>query len=103
MLRCAALGASATPLPPADIAPFGEAGAAVQALAAQTADRTNPNRAGAGTAAEQIKVYFAAPLFTQAEWHWNERLAAALRDMGFDAYLLHTSGTVINGTEEFDA
>ena len=35
----------------------------------------------------QIRVYFAAPLFTQAEWLWNLRLASELRGLGMSIHL----------------
>lgn len=33
------------------------------------------------------RIYFAGPLFTQAEWQWNARLAKELNDIGFDVVL----------------
>ena len=33
------------------------------------------------------RLYFAAPLFTQSEWQWNERVGRALREQGFDVTL----------------
>jgi nucleoside 2-deoxyribosyltransferase len=34
--------------------------------------------------ARKSRIYFAGPLFTQAEWRWNERLIDALRKAGYD-------------------
>lgn len=50
-----------------------------------------------------IRIYIAGPLFTQAEWLWNERLAAGLRERGFDAFLPQASAVpMLNGTIPFD-
>jgi len=35
----------------------------------------------------KLRVYFAGPLFTQAEWQWNAAVAASLRRLGFDVIL----------------
>jgi nucleoside 2-deoxyribosyltransferase len=35
----------------------------------------------------KTKVYFAGPLFTQAEWQWNAAVAASLRRLGFEVSL----------------
>jgi nucleoside 2-deoxyribosyltransferase len=37
-----------------------------------------------------MRLYVAGPLFTQAERAWNERLAAALADVGHDVFLPQT-------------
>ncbi len=34
-----------------------------------------------------MKIYFAAPLFTQAERIWNDQLAAELASFGYDVFL----------------
>ena len=34
-----------------------------------------------------MRIYFAAPLFTQAEWQWNQNLADQLRRYGLDVIL----------------
>jgi nucleoside 2-deoxyribosyltransferase len=53
---------------------------------------------------EKIRVYFAAPLFTQAEWQWNSRLALELRGLNLDVILPQASAEpMLKGTEEFDA
>lgn len=35
----------------------------------------------------KTRIYFAAPLFTQAEWQWNSRLAEELRRLGMNVIL----------------
>src|SRR4051812_46174841 len=35
----------------------------------------------------QTTVYFAGPLFTQAEWQWNAAFAGSLGKLGFDVIL----------------
>ena len=53
---------------------------------------------------ENIRVYYAAPLFTQAEWLWNLQLAEALRELRLDVTLPQsTAEPMLNGNEEFDA
>ena len=37
-----------------------------------------------------MKIYFAGPLFTQAERHWNERLATAMTAAGHQVFLPQT-------------
>jgi nucleoside 2-deoxyribosyltransferase len=36
-----------------------------------------------GNMTDTPTIYIAGPLFTQAEWLWNEQLAARLRERGF--------------------
>lgn len=49
-----------------------------------------------------MRLYFAGPLFTQAERLWNERLAAALARAGHDVFLPQTEVKAI-ATLEADA
>ncbi|HEX8160715.1 MAG TPA: nucleoside 2-deoxyribosyltransferase [Pyrinomonadaceae bacterium] len=50
------------------------------------------------------RVYFAAPLFTQAEWVWNARLAAELRARGVEVLLpQETAAPMLNDPSTFDA
>ena len=49
------------------------------------------------------KLYFAGPLFTQAEWRWNAELAAALRKLGYKVFLpQERAWPMLNGREEFN-
>ncbi len=49
------------------------------------------------------RVYFAAPLFTQSEWQWNERLAEGLRQSGYDVTLPQDRAKpMMFGAETFD-
>lgn len=49
-------------------------------------------------------VYFAAPLFTQAEWQWNSHLANELRQLNLDIILPQSSAEpMLNGEMNFDA
>lgn len=53
---------------------------------------------------ENIRVYFAAPLFTQAEWQWNLHLAESLRELNLDVALPQSRAEpMLNGNEAFDA
>jgi nucleoside 2-deoxyribosyltransferase len=53
---------------------------------------------------EQIRVYFAAPLFTQPEWHWNARLAKELTDLGLEIILPQAEAEpMLKGHKAFDA
>lgn len=53
---------------------------------------------------KKTRVYFAAPLFTQAEWQWNARLAEELRKLGIDVTLPQTKAEpMLKGEEKFDA
>lgn len=53
---------------------------------------------------ERRIVYLAGPLFTQAEWQWNESLATELRSQGLDVILPQATATsMLAGKEEFDA
>src|SRR5229473_658559 len=48
-------------------------------------------------------VYLAGPLFTQAEWQWNERLAQALQNREFDVILpQRRAAPMLSGIEPFD-
>lgn len=50
------------------------------------------------------RVYFAAPLFTQAEWQWNSDFANELRQLDFDIILPQSSAEpMLNGEMDFDA
>ena len=49
------------------------------------------------------RIYFAAPLFTQAEWQWNEKLAQLLQKRGFDVVLPQiTAKPMLDGLKPFD-
>lgn len=51
-----------------------------------------------------IRVYVAGPLFTQAEWLWNERLAKELADRSLDIILpQRRAEPMLSGKEPFDA
>jgi nucleoside 2-deoxyribosyltransferase len=53
---------------------------------------------------KKIRVYFAAPLFTQAEWQWNSRLAEELRQLNLEVMLPQTTAEpMLKGIVEFDA
>ena len=53
---------------------------------------------------KKIRIYFAGPLFTQAEWQWNGRLAEALRGHGFTVTLPQVRAKpMLYGREKFDA
>ena len=48
-------------------------------------------------------IYFAAPLFTQAEWLWNAQLAAGLRERGLEVILpQERSVPMLAGEEPLD-
>lgn len=48
-------------------------------------------------------IYYAAPLFTQAEWQWNERLAEELRQLNYDVTLPQDRAkSMLMQTESFD-
>jgi len=50
-----------------------------------------------------ITVYLAGPLFTQAEWQWNERLADKLREASFNVILPQsTAEPMLMGVKPFD-
>jgi nucleoside 2-deoxyribosyltransferase len=52
----------------------------------------------------QTSIYFAAPLFTQAEWQWNQRLATELQTRGLNITLPQSSAyPMLKGEERFDA
>ncbi|HEV2473821.1 MAG TPA: nucleoside 2-deoxyribosyltransferase [Chthonomonadales bacterium] len=54
-------------------------------------------------AGEAAIIYFAAPLFTQAEWHWNARLVRVLRDAGLNVFLPQESALpMLAGAVAFD-
>jgi nucleoside 2-deoxyribosyltransferase len=49
-----------------------------------------------------VKIYFAAPLFTQAEWQWNENLAAELGRHNLDITLPQKRAEpMLFGVEEY--
>jgi nucleoside 2-deoxyribosyltransferase len=49
------------------------------------------------------RIYFAAPLFTQAEWLWNQRLAIELTKLNFEIILPQKRAEpMLFGTEEFN-
>jgi nucleoside 2-deoxyribosyltransferase len=49
------------------------------------------------------RVYFAGPLFTQAEWLWNEQLASKLVERGVDVVLPQIRAVpMLTGQEEFN-
>lgn len=53
---------------------------------------------------EKTCVYFAAPLFTQAEWLWNLHLAETLRELNLEVTLPQTKAQpMLNGDEVFNA
>lgn len=52
----------------------------------------------------KTRIYFAAPLFTQAEWQWNSRLADALRELGMNIILPQKKAEpMLKGEKPFDA
>src|SRR5438309_970678 len=52
----------------------------------------------------KVCIYFAGPLFTQAEWMWNARLASELRKLNLDVILPQDRAKpMLNGTQKFDA
>jgi len=54
--------------------------------------------------AKTIRVYFAAPLFTQAEWQWNLKLASELRKLKLQVVLPQDrAAPMLTGDERFDA
>jgi len=53
---------------------------------------------------EKTRVYFAAPLFTQAEWQWNQRIADELIALGFNVVLPQKRAEpMLNSVESFNA
>ncbi len=51
-----------------------------------------------------IRVYLAGPLFTQAEWQWNLRLAEALRRSSLEVILPQDGAApMLAGQQDFDA
>jgi nucleoside 2-deoxyribosyltransferase len=51
-----------------------------------------------------ISIYLAAPLFTQAEWQWNQRLARALAERSLDVILPQSRAEpMLKGAQPFDA
>jgi nucleoside 2-deoxyribosyltransferase len=48
-------------------------------------------------------VYFAAPLFTQAEWLWNEQLAKKMMELDLEVHLPQARALpMLTGEEKFD-
>lgn len=62
---------------------------------------TQANR-GEGLMSKKIRVYFAAPLFTQAEWQWNSRLAKELRKSITVILPQERAEAMLRGNEPFD-
>jgi nucleoside 2-deoxyribosyltransferase len=57
----------------------------------------------AGQGREEPVVYFAGPLFTQAEWQWNARLAEKLRSAGLEVVLPQEAAEpMLQGRTNFD-
>ena len=53
---------------------------------------------------QHITVYLAGPLFTQAEWQWNERLAQQLRAESLEVILPQDEAKpMLSGVKPFDA
>lgn len=53
---------------------------------------------------DRTSVYLAGPLFTQAEWQWNERLAQKLREGSINVILpQHRAEPMLKGAQPFDA
>jgi nucleoside 2-deoxyribosyltransferase len=51
-----------------------------------------------------ICVYLAGPLFTQAEWQWNQRLAEALQEHSLQVILPQDGAApMLSGEKEFNA
>ena len=49
------------------------------------------------------KLYFAEPLFTQAEWRWNAEVAQSLRKLGYEVILpQERAESMLNGREAFN-
>jgi nucleoside 2-deoxyribosyltransferase len=49
-------------------------------------------------------IYFAAPLFTQAEWQWNKQLADELTTLDMEVILPQNRAVpMLSGKEEFNA
>jgi nucleoside 2-deoxyribosyltransferase len=54
-------------------------------------------------AKKQVSVYLAGPLFTQAEWQWNARLAAELREASLEVMLpQHWAEPMLKREQPFD-
>ena len=62
------------------------------------------NAAGSkSTTKDETTVYFAGPLFTQAEWRWNAKLIQAMRGKGYDLIAPQEQAiAMLNGTTPFD-
>lgn len=55
------------------------------------------------TTKKRVSVYLAGPLFTQAEWQWNECLAEKLRDGSLDVILPQLRAEpMLKGKQPFD-
>ncbi len=53
---------------------------------------------------EAMRIYFSAPLFTQAEWCWNGLLAEQLRGHALEVFLpQEQSESIMNGTRPYEA
>lgn len=52
---------------------------------------------------QKTRIYFAAPLFTQAEWLWNKQLAGELTKLGLDIILPQDRAEpMLSGNEDFN-
>jgi nucleoside 2-deoxyribosyltransferase len=53
---------------------------------------------------KKTRIYFAAPLFTQAEWRWNKHLADELSTLNLEVILpQNRAEPMLSGKEEFNA
>lgn len=69
----------------------------------ESATVVNTNLQGASVKTNRIEVYFAGPLFTQAQWKWNEQLAAELSRSNFDIILpQRRASSMLKGEQRFD-
>ena len=51
-----------------------------------------------------VTVYLAGPLFTQAEWQWNERLAQRLQEQSLEVILpQRRAEPMLKGVQSFDS
>ncbi|HXC37048.1 MAG TPA: nucleoside 2-deoxyribosyltransferase [Candidatus Acidoferrales bacterium] len=63
----------------------------------------SPNAPISTNSTNETRLYFAGPLFTQAQWRWNDQLAEELRKMNFNVTLPQdTSEPMLKGQERFD-
>jgi nucleoside 2-deoxyribosyltransferase len=76
-------------------------------MSASTTDKAPPTAARAPATGPELggevsTIYLAAPLFTQAEWQWNARLAEKLRQVPFDVILPQEAEPIVEGRAKFD-